>query len=130
MPQPAPQPETVPSITVPESAAEVPSTPETNRQRAQPAAKAKKPTQTEAPTTVNGAAEEPVTAPPKPTNGVASEDGPSHSSTEGQNETTTTAAAEPKTPAKRTRTTAATKATSQSLPIHEIIIFSKDIVMK
>ena len=84
---------------------------------------------------MNGAEEEPVTAPPKPTNGVASEDGPSHSSTEGQNETTaaaatTTAAVEPKTPAKRTRTTAATKATSQSLPIHEVIIFSKDIVMK
>ncbi|PAV18872.1 hypothetical protein PNOK_0571500 [Pyrrhoderma noxium] len=117
VPQPAPQPETVPSITVPESTAEVPSTPEANRQRAQPAAKAKKPTQREAPTTVDGAEEEPVTAPPKPTNGVASEDGPSHSSTEGQNETTaaaatTTAAAEPKTPAKRTRTTAATKATS------------------
>ena len=120
---------------MPETAAEVPSTPELNRHRAQPAAKAKKPAQTEAPTTVNGAAEEPVTAPPEPTNGVASEDGPLHSSSEGQNQATataatTTAAAEPKTPAKRTRTTAATKATCQSLPIHEIIIFSKDIVMK
>ena len=76
-----------------------------------------------------------MTAPPEPTNGVASEDIPSHSSGEGQNQSTavaatTTVAAEPKTPAKRTRTTAATKATCQSLPIHEIIIFSKDIIMK